>query len=68
MEDVLSFAYRQHVTQMVVGESLRSKWQELLRWSFVTRLIQKASNIDVHVIARESDGRVGRDRVLVHEA
>jgi hypothetical protein len=35
-----------------VGESLRSRWQELLRGSFVTRLIQKASNIDIHGIAR----------------
>jgi two-component system, OmpR family, sensor histidine kinase KdpD len=49
---VLSFAYQQHVTQIVVGESLRSRWQELLRGSFVNHLIQKASNIDVHVIAR----------------
>ena len=52
VEAVLSFAYQQHVTQIVVGESLRSRWQELIRGSFVTRLIQRASNIDVHVIAR----------------
>jgi len=48
---VLSFAYQQHVTQILVGESLRPRWQELLRGSFVNRLIQKASHIDVHVIA-----------------
>src|SRR6266542_3865690 len=53
VNEVLSFAYRQHVTQILVGESLRSRWQELLRGSFVNRLIQKASNIDVHVIARK---------------
>jgi len=52
VEAVLSFAYQQHVTQIVVGESLRSRWQELIRGSFVTRLIQRASNIDVHVMAR----------------
>jgi nucleotide-binding universal stress UspA family protein len=52
VEAVLSFAYQQHVTQILVGESLRSRWQELLRGSFVNRLIQKASNVDVHVIAR----------------
>jgi two-component system sensor histidine kinase KdpD len=52
VEGALSFAYRQRVTQMVVGESLRSRWQELMRGSFVNRLIRKASNIDVHVIAR----------------
>jgi two-component system sensor histidine kinase KdpD len=52
VEGVLSFAYQNHVTQIIVGESLRSRWQELLRGSFVNRLIQRASNVDVHVIAR----------------
>jgi K+-sensing histidine kinase KdpD len=28
---VLSFAYKQHVTQILVGESVRSRWQEILR-------------------------------------
>jgi nucleotide-binding universal stress UspA family protein len=52
VEGVLSFAYQQHVTQILVGESLRSRWQEVLRGSFINRLIQRASNVDVHVIAR----------------
>src|SRR6266511_2238398 len=52
VEGVLSFAYGQHVTQVLVGESLRSRWQELMRGSFVNRLIRRASNIDVHLIAR----------------
>jgi two-component system sensor histidine kinase KdpD len=52
VEGVLAYAYKQHVTQLVVGEPLRSKWSELIRGSFVNRLIRRASNIDVHVIAR----------------
>lgn len=52
VDDVLAFAYQQHVTQIVVGESLRPRWQELLRGSFVNRLIRKATNIDIHVTAR----------------
>jgi len=52
VEGVLAFAYQQHVTQIVVGESLRSRWKEILRGSFVNRLIRRASNIDVHVMAR----------------
>jgi len=31
---------------------LRSRWQELIRGSFVNRLIRKASGIDIHVISR----------------
>ena len=49
---VLKFAYAQFVTQLVVGESLRSRIQELLRGSFVNELIRKADAIDIHVIAR----------------
>ena len=49
---VLNFAYAQFVTQLVVGESVRSRVQEMLRGSFVNELLRKASNIDIHVIAR----------------
>jgi len=52
VESILAFAYQQQATQIIVGESLRSRWRELLGGSFVQRLIRKASNIDVHVIAR----------------
>jgi two-component system sensor histidine kinase KdpD len=52
IETVLSYAYQQHVTQIIVGESLRSRLKEILRGSFVTELIRRASNVDIHVIAR----------------
>ncbi|HEX7463629.1 MAG TPA: universal stress protein [Actinomycetota bacterium] len=52
VEAILGFAYRQFVTQIVVGEPLRSRWQEVVRGSFVSRLIRKAENLDIHVIAR----------------
>jgi two-component system sensor histidine kinase KdpD len=52
VDGALSYAYEQHVTQIVAGEPLRSRWQELVRGSFVNRLIRKASNVDIHVIAR----------------
>jgi hypothetical protein len=52
VQTILSFAYQQHVTQILVWESLRSRWQELLSGSFVSKLIRQANNIDIHVIAR----------------
>jgi two-component system sensor histidine kinase KdpD len=52
VDGVLGYAYRQHVTQIVVGEPQRTRWQELIRGSFVNELIRKASNIDIHVIAQ----------------
>jgi two-component system sensor histidine kinase KdpD len=53
VDAVLGYAYRQSVTQIVVGESQRSRWKELMQGSFVTRLIRAASNLDVHVIRRQ---------------
>jgi two-component system sensor histidine kinase KdpD len=53
VKEVLSFAYEQHVTQILVGESLRPPWQELLRGSFVNQLIRKAAHVDIHVAARK---------------
>jgi two-component system sensor histidine kinase KdpD len=52
VEAVLGYAYRQSVTQIVVGESERSRWKELVKGSFVTRLIRAASNLDIHVMRR----------------
>jgi two-component system sensor histidine kinase KdpD len=48
---VLSFAYKQFVTQIVVGEPLKARWKEALFGSFVARLIHRADDIDIHVIA-----------------
>ncbi len=52
VEAVLGYAYRQSVTQIVVGESQRSRWRELMQGSFVARLIRAASNLDIHVMRR----------------
>jgi hypothetical protein len=52
VDTVLSYAYQQHVTLIIVGESTRSRWREAVRGSFVGRLTKKASNIDVLVSAR----------------
>jgi two-component system, OmpR family, sensor histidine kinase KdpD len=54
VDAVLGYAYRHSVTQIVVGESLRSRWKELMQGSFVTRLIRAASNLDIHVISRRA--------------
>jgi len=53
VDGVLGLAYRNHITQIVVGESQRSRLQEMVTGSFVTKLIRKAASIDIHVIARK---------------
>ncbi len=51
---VLNVAYTQFVTQLVVGESRRSRFKEFVRGSFVNELIRQATNVDIHVIARRA--------------
>lgn len=51
---IVSAAVERQVTQIVVGASGRSRWEELARGSVVRRLLRAAGaqGIDVHVIAR----------------
>lgn len=51
---IVSVALDHQVTQIVVGASGRSRWEELVRGSVVRRLLRAAGarGIDVHVIAR----------------
>ncbi len=51
---VLNVAYTQFVTQLVVGESRRSRFKEFVRGSFVNELIRQATSVDIHVIARRA--------------
>jgi two-component system sensor histidine kinase KdpD len=53
VDAVLGYAYRQSVTQVVVGESQRSRWKELTQGSFLTKLIRAAENLDIHVMRRQ---------------
>lgn len=72
---LVDFAEEHQVTQIVLGASRRSRWDELTKGSVVSRVIRFASDsdVDVHVIARRSTsdtkspdrkgpGRRGSDR------
>ena len=58
---LVAFARSEHATQLVLGTSQTSRWNERLRRSFVQRVIARASGIDVHVVAAPSviDDRLG---------
>jgi two-component system, OmpR family, sensor histidine kinase KdpD len=52
---LIEFARQGHVTQVVVGSSGRSRWQELMGGGSTVRKISRlapAADIDVHIIAR----------------
>jgi two-component system sensor histidine kinase KdpD len=62
---LIDYAASHQITQVVLGSSRRSRFEELTRGSIVSKVIRLASvsDVDVHVIARRDvDGRYGQDR------
>ncbi|HVX20504.1 MAG TPA: universal stress protein [Acidimicrobiales bacterium] len=57
-QTVVSFAVDHQVTQIVVGATRRSRWEEWHRGSVVRKVLRFAADagIDVHVIARRDAG------------
>lgn len=45
-----------HVTQIVIGESQRSRWKLVLRGSLTHKLLRSLKDIDVHIIATDKTG------------
>ncbi len=58
---IVEVAAEHQVTQIVVGATQRSRWDELTRGSVVRKVLRAAaqSGIDVHVIARRELGDAG---------
>ena len=55
---LIDFARKHHVTQIVVGSSHRSRWQELMGGGSIVRKIARLAApaaIDVHIIARRGE-------------
>ena len=49
---LLRFAKSENATQLVVGASGQSRWQELVRGSVINDILRASGTLDVHVIAR----------------
>ena len=46
-------AKKYHITQVVIGQSQKSRWDLLLRGSLVQQLVRYLKDVDLHVIATE---------------
>jgi two-component system sensor histidine kinase KdpD len=58
---IVDYATQNNCTHIVIAKSRRSRWSELLRGSTTYRLIRRAGDISVHVIAqpRAAEPRTG---------
>ncbi|HEY9646154.1 MAG TPA: universal stress protein [Chroococcidiopsis sp.] len=50
---IAAVAKSYYITQIVLGESQRSRWQLILRGSLTHQLLRSLKNIDVHIIATD---------------
>jgi two-component system sensor histidine kinase KdpD len=50
---IAQVAEKYRITQIVIGESQRSRWQILLKGSLTQKLVRLLKNIDLHIIASE---------------
>lgn len=50
---IADVARNYYITQIVIGESQRSRWRLILRGSLTHQLLRSLKNIDVHIIATE---------------
>jgi two-component system sensor histidine kinase KdpD len=53
---LLDVARSEDITQLVLGASRRSRWQELFFGSIINRVVRGIGTVDVHVISSEADG------------
>lgn len=47
---IAQVAQQQHITQIVIGESQRSRWKLFIRGSLTQKLVRLLKNVDLHII------------------
>ena len=52
---LVEIARERQVTQIVLGQPARSRWEELIRGSIVNRLLRLSSDIDIHLVPRNGE-------------
>ncbi|MGE3269782.1 MAG: universal stress protein [Chloroflexota bacterium] len=55
-EALVQFARTHHVTQFVLGQSARNRFQILLRGSVINHVLRHAQNVDLYIVADRARG------------
>lgn len=55
---LVEIAQERQVTQVVLGQPARSRWEEFVRGSIVNRLLRLGAKVDIHLVqlAKEEKG------------
>jgi len=57
---IADVAQKYHITQIVIGESQRSRWKILLQGSLTQKLVRLLKNIDLHIMASDKKDNPSR--------
>ena len=52
---LVEVARERQVTQIVLGQPARSRWEEFIRGSIINRLLRLSTDIDIHLVPRSDD-------------
>lgn len=48
---IIEVAKRQNITQILLGQSARTRWEEISKGSIVNAIMRQTSGIDIHIVA-----------------
>ncbi|MFB7142226.1 histidine kinase [Gottfriedia sp. NPDC056225] len=56
--EIVEYSVRNNITSIVLGQSKRTRWEEIVNGSIVNKILRKTKNIDVFIVAdrAEKDG------------
>ncbi|HWO97268.1 MAG TPA: KdpD-like non-kinase potassium sensor [Bacillus sp. (in: firmicutes)] len=48
---IIDVAKKYYITQILLGQSARTRWEEICKGSIVNEIMRETSNIDIHIVA-----------------
>ncbi|WP_339202138.1 histidine kinase [Peribacillus sp. FSL P2-0133] len=50
-EEIVGFSMSHHITRIILGQSKKSPWEEMINGSIINKILRKSKNIDVFIVA-----------------
>lgn len=54
---IVSEAKKHFITQILLGQSARTRWEEIWKGSIVNTIMRQTCNIDIHIVADQQSVR-----------
>jgi two-component system sensor histidine kinase KdpD len=48
---IIDIAKQKQITQILLGQSARTRWEEIIKGSIVNTIMRKTKNIDIHIVS-----------------